>query len=692
MNQQRSRPFRATPDTRYYFPHSSIHSARETAIRAIVRGEGPVMVLGGAGYGKSLLADLVAEELDDRLEIVKLQSARLCSRRALLQNILFELGLPFRELSEGELRLSILDHLEPSPETAPEGILIVVDEAQTLHWKLLEELRLISNYTRNNQPRVRLLLLGNLRLEEIFTAPQLESFSQRLAARCYLQPMNCQETTEFIKHQLRQAGESPEALIQQEAIQVVHSACEGIPRLVNQLMDHVLVLAQYRKQPRLDIDLINEAWADLQQLPAPWTSKELRIESQPAANTVEFGSLDENELEESEVEPNRLSDTLADFPTNSPIADRELETRQQDIADDEWIEFPGPVTDWQPPSEELPEIDLAQELQAETSSCSIEPCERDEEAGASAAEIPSNFFSAFTPEDEQRMRELVDESTDSEREKVECLQEELQQYDDLGLWEEDPPLLNRIDVEFPVAEHSTDEATDCTISSSNAVELSTEELFGGDFDQEIRLTCLSNTENDLDGDRSEYSPVNLFSAEFALDESRNQSLPALNEIHACEVSEEDQYLERLERCADVLTDLSGCNDQVWSVDTTAGSVSQDAMEASIADVVSQLNFSAFLVEPFSVEQIPLQAQPNSIPEDRPEDSIRFSGQDQFHAMHRPVESIAVTSDESLADDDRDILIIEEDIPVASRLLDQSLTDEPIQKPLPYAQLFAKLRK
>ena len=59
------RPFRATPDARFYFPFGSIENARQTALRAVSRAEGPVMVLGGAGLGKSLLGELVAGELSE---------------------------------------------------------------------------------------------------------------------------------------------------------------------------------------------------------------------------------------------------------------------------------------------------------------------------------------------------------------------------------------------------------------------------------------------------------------------------------------------------------------------------------------------------------------------------------------------------------------------------------------------------
>ncbi len=291
--QSSDRPFRATPDTRFYFPSDSVEQARQTVLRTMLRAEGPAMVLGGAGCGKSMLCQKLAEDLDSRFDIVKLDSSGLCSRRALLQSILFDLRLPYRDLNEGELRMSIMDRLIPSPETAPDGVVFIVDEAQTLPGKLLEELRLITNFARQGQPRARLVLVGNMRLEDTFAHPQMDSFNQRLAARCYLQPMTCEQTMEFVRHQLRCVGISPSNIVTGEALRTVYAASEGIPRLVNQVMDHALVLGIASGQCPISAALIEEAWSDLQQLPAPWHTASL------AGNTdnsslIEFGELAED--------------------------------------------------------------------------------------------------------------------------------------------------------------------------------------------------------------------------------------------------------------------------------------------------------------------------------------------------------------------------------------------------------------
>ena len=90
-------------------------------------------------------------------------------------------------------------------------------------------------------PRVRLVLAGSSSLEECFTDPELESFSQRLTARCYLGSFSSQETTQFIRAQLAASGVTPDDVFTLDACAAVFEATDGVPRLVNQLCDRALV-------------------------------------------------------------------------------------------------------------------------------------------------------------------------------------------------------------------------------------------------------------------------------------------------------------------------------------------------------------------------------------------------------------------------------------------------------------------
>jgi type II secretory pathway predicted ATPase ExeA len=287
------RPFVAAPQIEAYVPVASMEQARQTLIRCVERAEGPGLIVGPAGSGKSLLCQLLADHFRRlQFQVAMLASARISTRRALLQNILFELHLPYRGMEEGELRLSLIDHLEPRGSGLA-GLLLVVDEAHTLPLRLLEEIRLISNFIRDSQPRVRLALAGSAELEERLASPKLESLQQRIAARCYLQPFNREETSLLICQQIQRAG-GAESLFSPEALKAVYSATDGVPRLVNQVCDHALVLSAVGGHTQIGAEAIEEAWSDLQQLPAPWHQTSRRDHAAPST-AIEFGQLQDDE-------------------------------------------------------------------------------------------------------------------------------------------------------------------------------------------------------------------------------------------------------------------------------------------------------------------------------------------------------------------------------------------------------------
>ena len=293
------RPFPAAPDPQRYFPSEVIEEARQRIVRCFTRGEGPAIVIGAAGMGKSLLLEVLAAQYRHHLSAVTLIGAQLCTRKALLQMILFELDLPYRGMDEGELRLSLVEYLRPIDHPV-RCMLLLVDEADSLPTRLLEELRVLTNITDQGQPLVNLVLAGNTTLEERFAEPELEAFSQRVSTRCYLAPFGREETFQYVRSQVSVSGHDADQLFSQDGLEAIFSATDGVPRLVNQLGDQLVWMAEQSMGHLLDGAHVQTAWSDLQQLPAPWN----HTSGQPvlggegtgdkgSVDVVEFGGLDD---------------------------------------------------------------------------------------------------------------------------------------------------------------------------------------------------------------------------------------------------------------------------------------------------------------------------------------------------------------------------------------------------------------
>lgn len=270
-----SRPFLTVPTLERYYPSSTTEQTFQTAARAIVRAEGPVAIFGGTGLGKTMLCLRLAEHFRRSFDVVMLSSSQLITRRALLQSLLFELKMPYRNLNEGELRLTLMNRLQPSPENPSNGLLLIADEAQTLSPKLLDEIRLLTNITRDGMPRVRLVLCGTMKLEDCLSHPRMESLCQRLSCRSYLTPLTPQETASYVAHKIELSGASVGCVMTREALESIYRGTDGIPRLIDQLADQTLLLAAQERQQPISAALVGKAWGMLQQLPNPWSEPEL---------------------------------------------------------------------------------------------------------------------------------------------------------------------------------------------------------------------------------------------------------------------------------------------------------------------------------------------------------------------------------------------------------------------------------
>ena len=298
-----SRPFLAAPRVDFYHAAKQIDAALHGLDRLVRRAEGIGLVVGPPGTGKSLLLAKVAESLRDDFDVALLSGARICTRRALWQSILAEIGEPYRGIDEAELRIGVVERVRGLAATGS-GLVVLVDEGNTLPSRLIEELRLLTNIP-TPMPAVHIVLAGTGELEEVLGTPRMESFSQRIGARFYLEPLDHAETAAYVRTQMKAASLDWDAAFGPGCDDAVFTASDGVPRLINQICDHALLLVAEAGRKRAVPADIDAAWREIQRLPAPAAivhgsaaAAEAECESPVAAESdgmdiIEFGSFGE---------------------------------------------------------------------------------------------------------------------------------------------------------------------------------------------------------------------------------------------------------------------------------------------------------------------------------------------------------------------------------------------------------------
>ena len=306
------RPFSATPDATCFLSAGPIQAALDEIMVCIEQGQGIAVLTAPAGVGKTLLCERICRELTSRFQAVFLRHASFLTRRALLQTLLCELNHAYHHPSEHELRLALFPAIR-ALRPQREALVVVCDEAHHLPESLLEELRILADFAEAGRPLVRLVLAGQLSLEENLIQPALEAFNQRIRAQVTLPTFDRATSLDYLDYRITWGGGRTAEILTPAAMDLIVQVSDGIPRCINQLADHSLLLAFVAEQKPVGEEIIREALNDLRQLPLHWNES---ASSGRSASTDAGFSVDRDfELDEVDTSPQPVRHNLAEpFP------------------------------------------------------------------------------------------------------------------------------------------------------------------------------------------------------------------------------------------------------------------------------------------------------------------------------------------------------------------------------------------
>ncbi len=256
-------PFRLAPDPQFFY-ESACHKRGLAYLRyGLHQGQGFVVVTGVPGTGKSLLIQtMLAELAGQRIIVSSIKNTNL-EADDVLRTVASSLGIYCGDTTKAAL-LNALEKFLIDTNSNGQRVLLIVDEAQNLPLRSLEELRMLSNFQRAEQPLIQIMLLGQQQFQTLLADPDMEQLSQRVIASCHLKPLSPVETRGYIEYRLSRVGWRGKLAFTGEALGLIHHITQGIPRIINTYCDRLLLAAYLDEKQLIDTAHVGLVLKELQ--------------------------------------------------------------------------------------------------------------------------------------------------------------------------------------------------------------------------------------------------------------------------------------------------------------------------------------------------------------------------------------------------------------------------------------------
>ena len=252
-------PFQLSPDPSFYFESRGHGQALSYLKYGVYQREGFIVVTGEIGSGKTTLVQTLLEGLDSRTVVAAQVVNTQLDADDLLHAICTAFGVPVPGPSKAQM-LATLEAFFTALAAGGRRALLVVDEAQNLGLKEIEELRMLSNFQLGHQALLQSFLVGQPELRLMLRSSAMEQLRQRVIASCHLGPLSAAETRAYVEHRLRRVGWDAFPAIADAAFAGIHSFSGGIPRRINLLCTRVLLAGWLAGTERIvAVDVANAA-------------------------------------------------------------------------------------------------------------------------------------------------------------------------------------------------------------------------------------------------------------------------------------------------------------------------------------------------------------------------------------------------------------------------------------------------
>jgi general secretion pathway protein A len=255
-------PFRLSPDPEFLYLSKNHSRAKAYMESTIWFTDGFVVITGEIGSGKTTLIETFLKELDKDVVVAQINQTQV-SALEFLQSVLVQFGFSPFKMKKVEL-LSTLNQFLIEQYAANRKVLVIVDEAQNLSYRVLEEIRLLSGVETTKDKVLRIILAGQPELNEKLDSPELLQLVQRVRLRFHLSALGADDTRGYILHRLDVAGSEGRTIFAENTFEEIYRYTGGVPRLINTLCDTAMMSAYAQDLEHVSLDVVRRAIAELQ--------------------------------------------------------------------------------------------------------------------------------------------------------------------------------------------------------------------------------------------------------------------------------------------------------------------------------------------------------------------------------------------------------------------------------------------
>lgn len=250
-------PFSPTPDPDFLFLNPVQEEALAKLVYAVTERKGFALLTGEIGMGKTTLLRALMQRLGDNTAKAFVTHSAL-PFEGLVECMMNGFGIAKPGQSLAQQLLALRDFLAEGGR-AGQNAVIILDDAQNLTPETLEQIRLLSNLETASEKLLQIVLAGQPELAATLALPTLRQLEQRMALRASVGALSPSETRDYIHTRLRIAGAATVGTFTDAAIERIGRWTRGVPRLINNLCDHCLVIAYGEQIRRVDRNIVDEA-------------------------------------------------------------------------------------------------------------------------------------------------------------------------------------------------------------------------------------------------------------------------------------------------------------------------------------------------------------------------------------------------------------------------------------------------